>query len=242
MKQTILALSAAGLSLAAPFAQAQSQDNARVISSVPVIQQVAVPQQVCSTQPVAVEQPKSGAGALLGAVAGGAVGNQIGSGGGRAVATMAGVIGGAVLGNRIEGPAPTVVQNQTTCSTQTVYESRTVGYNVTYEYAGRQYQVQMPQDPGPFVRVQVSPVMPPPAAVPAPAYPARPISVAPSTTMVVTTSAPLYSQAHAPAYYSTYQAPSVWPAVAVGATLGYVAGGYGRIHYGHHGHHGHHWR
>ena len=44
------------------------------------------------------------------------------------------------------------------CSTQTFYENRTVAYNVTYEYAGKQYSVQMPQDPGPYVRLQITPV------------------------------------------------------------------------------------
>ena len=42
------------------------------------------------------------------------------------------------------------------CSTQTIYESRTVAYNVIYEYAGRQYSVQMPQNPGPTLRLQVA--------------------------------------------------------------------------------------
>ena len=45
----------------------------------------------------------SGAGAILGAVIGGVVGNSIGSGTGRALATGAGVVGGAVAGNTIEG-------------------------------------------------------------------------------------------------------------------------------------------
>lgn len=198
MKTTLMTLGA-GLLAAAPLLPAQAQQGseyARVISSVPVIQQVAVPQQVCSTQPVAVEQQKSGAGALMGAVAGGAVGNQIGSGGGRAVATMAGLLGGAMLGNRIEGSPGVAVQNQTTCSTQTVYENRTVGYNVTYEYAGRQYQVQTPQDPGPNIRVQVSPVLPTAPMAPAPVVvPARPISMA---APVVVAQAPVYA---APPYY-----------------------------------------
>ncbi len=154
---SLAAAGAAGLALATP---AQAQDLARVISSVPVIQQVATPRQVCSTHQVMVEQPKSGAGALLGAVAGGAAGNAIGDGSGRAAATAIGILGGAILGNRIEGsPAPRM-QEQTTCSTQTLYENRTVGYNVTYEYAGRQYQVQLPQDPGPTIRVQITPMAP----------------------------------------------------------------------------------
>lgn len=40
------------------------------------------------------------------------------------------------------------------CSTQTVYESRVVGYNVVYELGGRRYSTQLPQDPGPTLRVQ----------------------------------------------------------------------------------------
>lgn len=147
------------LSLALPAAHAQTE-VAQVISSIPVIQQVAVPRQVCTTQQVMVEQPKSGAGAAMGAIAGGAVGNQIGSGSGRAVATIAGIIGGAMLGDRVEGAPTAQAQERTTCTTQTVYENRTVGYNVTYEYAGRRYQIQLPQDPGPTLPVQVSPVVP----------------------------------------------------------------------------------
>jgi outer membrane lipoprotein SlyB len=45
----------------------------------------------------------SGAGAVLGAVIGGVVGHQFGGGTGKALATGAGVIGGAVAGNAIEG-------------------------------------------------------------------------------------------------------------------------------------------
>jgi hypothetical protein len=46
-----------------------------------------------------------------------------------------------------------------TCSTQSFYENRTVAYNVTYEFAGKQYNVQMPQDPGPTLRLQITPVV-----------------------------------------------------------------------------------
>lgn len=156
--KSLAACGATGLTLLS--APAHAEDLARVISSVAIIQQVSVPRQVCSTQQVMVEQPRSGAGALLGAVAGGAAGNAIGDGSGRTAATMLGIVGGAILGNRIEGSPGTRMQEQTTCSTQNIYENRTMGYNVTYEYAGRQYQVQLPQDPGPTLRVQVTPVAP----------------------------------------------------------------------------------
>jgi uncharacterized protein YcfJ len=136
---------------------AQAQEVGQVLSRTPVYQQVAVPRQTCSQTPVAVQNPSSGAGALMGAIAGGVVGNQIGGGSGRALATVAGVMGGAIMGDRIENPG-SQLQNQTTCSTQTVYENRLTGFNVVYEYAGKQYNVQLPQDPGPTIQLQVTPV------------------------------------------------------------------------------------
>jgi outer membrane lipoprotein SlyB len=49
------------------------------------------------------ERPKgTGVGAVAGGVLGGVVGHQIGDGDGQKVATAAGAIGGAVLGNKIE--------------------------------------------------------------------------------------------------------------------------------------------
>ncbi len=45
----------------------------------------------------------SGVGAVGGAVLGGILGHQVGSGNGRSLATAAGAVGGAVLGNQVEG-------------------------------------------------------------------------------------------------------------------------------------------
>jgi len=146
---SVLLLAIAGL--------AQAQEVGQVISRTAVYQQVAVPRQTCSQTPVAVQNPTSGAGALMGAIAGGAVGSQIGGGTGQVLATMAGVVGGSILGDRIENPG-TQIQNQTTCTTQNFMENRLVGYNVVYEYAGKQHSVQLPQDPGPTIQLQVTPV------------------------------------------------------------------------------------
>jgi outer membrane lipoprotein SlyB len=44
----------------------------------------------------------TGTGAVLGAIVGGVAGNQVGGGSGRTIATAAGAIGGALLGNNIE--------------------------------------------------------------------------------------------------------------------------------------------
>lgn len=162
---------AAALAAATGAAHAQEAQG-RVISSTPIIQQVAVPRDVCSDQQVTYPGRKSGAGAVLGAIAGGAAGNAIGDGSGRAAATVIGLIGGAMLGNRIEGASPPQTEIVRHCGTQTFYEPRTVAYDVVYEYAGQQYRTQMAQDPGRYVRLNVTPVdaMPPPPA----SYPSRP--------------------------------------------------------------------
>jgi uncharacterized protein YcfJ len=180
-----LACAVAAASWAATGAFAQEQG--RVISTTPVIQQVAVPRQVCSNEQVTTQtQQKSGAGALVGGVAGGAVGNAIGKGNGRAAMTMIGIVGGAILGNNIEGGQPqSNTQNVQRCTTQTFYENRPTAYNVVYEFNGKQYQVQLPNDPGPFVSLQVTPV----GGAVAPVQPApAPVIVRPVT------QAPVYTQ------------------------------------------------
>jgi uncharacterized protein YcfJ len=153
----------AGLMATLSCVAVQAQEVGKVISSTPIIQQVAVPRQVCTNQQVVTEGQKSGAGALMGAIAGGTVGNQMGGGTGRTAATMLGMFGGAILGDKIEGGGTPEVKNVQNCSTQTIYENRTMAYNVVYEFAGKQYTVQMPQDPGPTVRLQITPVAPPPS-------------------------------------------------------------------------------
>lgn len=156
----------------AACAAGYAQEVGRVLSSTPVVQQVGVPRQVCTTEQVEYQQPKSGAGAVLGALAGGALGNASGGhGAGQAAATLIGAIGGSMVGDRIEGSGPSQIQDVQRCGTQTFFENRTVGYNVVYEYAGKQYSVQMPNDPGPSIALQVSavganaPVASPPAFV-----------------------------------------------------------------------------
>jgi uncharacterized protein YcfJ len=150
----------AGLMAVLASAAVQAQEVGKVISSTPIIQQVAVPRQVCNNQQVVTGGQKSGAGAAMGAIAGGAIGNQIGNGSGRALATMAGIFGGAIMGDNIEGPGTPEVRNVQNCSQQMFYENRTMAYNVVYEFAGKQYTVQMPQDPGPTVRLQITPMAP----------------------------------------------------------------------------------
>ena len=141
-----------------------AQELGRVIASTPVVQQVAVPRQVCTTEQVGFQQPNSGAGALIGAIAGGVLGNAAGQGAGRSAATAIGAIGGAVLGDRLEGNPAVRIENVQRCTVQNFYENKTVAFNVVYEYAGKQYSVQTPNDPGPTIALQIAPIgsLPPP--------------------------------------------------------------------------------
>ncbi|HSW18613.1 MAG TPA: glycine zipper 2TM domain-containing protein [Ramlibacter sp.] len=228
MKKSDLFYALGGIGLAAFCAQAQAQqETARVVSTVPVIQQVAVPRQVCNSQPVVMEQPRSGAGAALGAIAGGAAGNAIGGGSGRALATIVGVMGGAILGNSIEGTS-SQVQQQTQCATQTFYENRAVAYNVTYEYAGRQYQVQMPHDPGPTLRLQITPVgagsAPPAGYYPQPQY-QQPYSQPYPQQQPMMAPQVIYQAAPPVVVGYARPAPFFYPA-NLSLSLGYVSGGH----------------
>ena len=140
------------------LAGAMAQDVGRVLSSTPVVQQVAVPRRVCTSEQVTVQQPNSGVGSVIGAIAGGALGNSVGGHGAeRAAATAIGAIGGAVIGDRVEGPGGERTQVVERCRIQNFTETRNVGYQVVYEFGGKQYSVQMPQDPGPTIALTVSP-------------------------------------------------------------------------------------
>jgi uncharacterized protein YcfJ len=197
--------------LVATGAACLAQDMGRVLSSTPVWQQVGIPRQVCTTEQVPVYQPRSGAGAVIGALAGGAVANAATHGSGQAAATLLGMFGGAVIGDQLEGPgASTQLQNVQRCSTQTFYETRAVSYNVVYEFAGKQYAAQMPHDPGPTIALQLTPIgasAPPPPTNWAPA----PQAYAPPEQVIVMPP---------PVYYS----PPSYPPVSLNLGLGYWGG------------------
>lgn len=57
---------------------------------------------VVAVNAVQTQQPTSGVGGVGGAVLGGLLGNQVGGGNGRTIATIAGAVGGAYAGNEVE--------------------------------------------------------------------------------------------------------------------------------------------
>jgi len=193
---------------------AQAQESGRVLSATPIQQQVGVPRQVCSQQWMQTTPPKSGAGALMGAIAGGAIGNSVGQGSGRAAATLLGLMSGAIVGDSIEGAPPSQLQPVQHCSLQTFFETRTVAYQVVYEYAGKQYSVQLPQDPGATIALQITPLAPAVAAPEANAW-------APPPPAMVYESAPMLLQGPGYPVYPAYINRPMLPPVTVDIDLGY---------------------
>ena len=231
-----LAASAVGAAGLACMPASAMDILAQVISSTPVVQQVAVPRQVCNNQQVLVQAPRSGAGAVVGALAGGVLGNAIGHGGGRAVATMIGAVGGAAVGDSLEG-SNAQVQNVQQCGTQTFYENRTSYYNVAYEYQGRQYNAQLANDPGGYVRLHMTPngemVLADPGFQPQTAYQGAPVVQQQPYYPAQVVQQPVYVQpaayaapypAYYPAYYpQPYYAPFIAP-IGLSLNFGYSRG------------------
>lgn len=128
---------------------------AQVLTATPIKETVKTPQQECRNVAVTHRQPVQDenriAGSLLGAVAGGVLGHQVGGGRGRDVATVAGALAGGYAGNQVQArmqEGDTYTTTQQRC--QTVYDKsqKVLGYDVTYQIGEQQGRVRMDRDPG----------------------------------------------------------------------------------------------
>jgi len=102
-------------------------------------------------------------GTLIGALIGGALGNQAGKGDGRKAATLGGAVIGGMVGNNIDRnhDAYEYRDNSGTvrrCRTVVDYDNgndQVEGYEVTYRYAGQTYHAVTSYRPGRTMRVVV---------------------------------------------------------------------------------------
>ena len=145
--------------LALPAFASDYMDSAPVISSVPVYQTVTEPQQQCWSESVtSYEEYRSPTGVILGGLTGGILGNTMARGHGRGAATVVGAAIGAVVGDHIanrNNVAVAVSRPVQRCQTVESYRQVVTGYQVTYNYNGRNMTVMLPYDPGARVPVQV---------------------------------------------------------------------------------------
>ena len=105
-------------------------------------------------------------GTLLGAIIGGALGNQVGKGDGRKAATIGGAVIGGAIGNNVARNNDRndnydqyrdnsgVVRRCRTVSDNSGYQGAS-GYNVTYRYGGQTYRSMLNYNPGRTMRVTV---------------------------------------------------------------------------------------
>jgi uncharacterized protein YcfJ len=150
-------------------------DYARVTRVERVVERSRYPvnNEVCYDQPVSRYRPgytyyhrDTTGPTVLGALVGGALGNQVGKGDGRRAATIAGaVIGGSVAHESAErrrgdygyesGYYETGYEQR--CRTETNWRGRDnfVAFNVSYRYDGRTYRTTLDHDPGRSLRVRV---------------------------------------------------------------------------------------
>lgn len=148
-------------------AQGTSNDTAdsvkygKVVSVDPIRSTTSKPHEVCHDEVVSHTAPPRDehrvAGTAIGAVVGGLLGNQVGGGKGKTLATVAGAVGGGYAGNRIEasrqhGQVTSSVQRK--CSTVSNSSSKIVGYDVRYTYNGVTRTTRMDHDPGDRVQIE----------------------------------------------------------------------------------------
>lgn len=80
---------------------------AEVLAVEPIKETIRTPREVCKDVTVTRQKPVQDehriAGTAVGAVVGGLLGNQVGGGNGKKIATVAGAVGGGYAGNQVQG-------------------------------------------------------------------------------------------------------------------------------------------
>ena len=135
-------------------AEPPAPTSATIISVDPIKETVEKPREVCEDVAVTTQAPVKDqhqvAGTAAGAVVGGVLGNQVGSGRGKSVATAAGAVIGGYVGNKVQGnvqagKTQTTMERQ--CTTVVDKSTRVTGYLVKYDLGGKSGSVRMDQPP-----------------------------------------------------------------------------------------------
>ena len=152
-----LALLLPCLAQAGPAEENVTYGYAQVMRVTPIYgtYRVRVPEQRCEAGAVR-DGGEGSTGTVVGAIVGGALGNQVGKGDGRKASTIAGAVIGGAIGRKVDrnnSPGPGA-----RCRTVDVEheERRIVGYDVEYQYKGDKYMSRLEQDPGSRLRIRIA--------------------------------------------------------------------------------------
>lgn len=128
---------------------------AEVVAVKPVKETVKTPRQVCRDVTVTKRKPVKDehriVGTATGAVVGGVLGNQVGGGRGKKIATVAGAVGGGYAGNKAQQHIQqnnTYTTTERRCNTEYDISEKIAGYDVSYEQGGQVRTIRMDYDPG----------------------------------------------------------------------------------------------
>jgi|GEM_PF-139319 len=139
----------------------KAPDYAEVVNVEEITETVNTPREVCEdvavTRKAPVKDENKIAGTAIGAVVGGLLGNQIGGGTGKKIATVAGAVGGGYAGNTVQGnmqDKDTYTTTERVCQTVTDSHQNVVGYNVTYMIGDKEGTVRMDKKPGNRIPVE----------------------------------------------------------------------------------------
>jgi len=140
------------------YRSSELRDSARVIDSRPVYAAADSRQECYNTRSGRYEIPgtesssRIGAGAAVGAVAGGVLGHQVGSGHGNDAATIGGALLGGLIGHQIEKDRREDRSagdfDMSRCRVVANSGETLQGYDVRYVYRGEEYTARMSSDPG----------------------------------------------------------------------------------------------
>lgn len=139
----------------------KSAEYAQVINVEEIKETVNTPREECKdvavTKKAPVKDEHKIAGTAVGAVVGGLLGNQIGGGSGKKIATVAGAAAGGYAGNKVQGNMQdndTYTTTERRCNTVTDTHENVVGYNVTYMIGDKEGTVRMDEKPGSRIPVE----------------------------------------------------------------------------------------
>ena len=134
---------------------------AEVVNVEEITETINTPREVCEdvavTKKAPVKEQHKITGTAIGAVVGGLLGNQIGGGSGKKLATVAGAVGGGYAGNKVQGnmqDSDTYTTTERRCHTVTDSHQNVVGYNVTYMIDDAEGTVRMDEKPGSRIPVE----------------------------------------------------------------------------------------
>jgi len=145
----------------ATYRMVSGPQYAEVLGVEPVVEVIRTPREVCKDVAVTRQKPVRDqhqiAGTVIGVVAGGLLGNQVGGGNGKKIATVAGAAAGGYAGNKVQENIQnrsTYTTTETQCSTAYDSHEKVVGYKVRYDLDGKVGTVRMERDPGNRIPVE----------------------------------------------------------------------------------------